>query len=207
MNLQPNQLPTELNEANAKNSSALIKILVGLGAVIGFLLATSSYAQTKNDGTFFGKQAKGKWVIGAKAGKIDNNVEGLADADAVGIVVGYEFDKPMIGGGSSSFEIEYLTGDETGLPLDRRYEADVLNMFFTYRSAGTLYYKLKGGLSYSSIDVSGPTGNFNSEDVALAAGIGLGYRFNESGVIELEYSQDAGANDLGTLGLNALVTF
>ena len=45
------------------------------------------------------------------------------------------------------------------------------------------------------------------EDVSFAIGLGIGYRINELGMIELEYTQDSGSADVGTLGLNALLTF
>jgi len=174
------------------------------------LVSTKSMAQESPDGPFFGKRAAGKWIIGVKAGKIDANNQNIDDADAFGVVLGYEFDKSIGNfGGKSSFELEYFTGDETTIDGLGSYEADILNAFFTYRSAGTLYYKLKLGLSYSEIVVNTPISftSFESDDVSIAAGVGLGYRIGEYGQIELEYSQDSGDNDLGTYGVNALLQF
>lgn len=180
-------------------------------ALICFVIAIFSLnatAQETPDGSFFGKRAAGKWIIGVKAGKIDANNEFIDDADAFGIVLGYEFDKAIGNfGGRSSFELEYLTGDETAIDGLGSYEADVLNAFFTYRSAGSLYYKLKVGLSYSDVTLITPFENIENEDVSIAGGIGLGYRIGDYGQIELEYSQDAGDNDLGTYGVNALLKF
>jgi len=173
---------------------------------IGF--HSSVFAADSNSGPFFGKEAPGKWIIGLKVANIDPNVDDIQDADGVGIVLGYEFARSIGSGGSSTFELEYIDGDDEGAGDLLEYEANVLNAFFTYRSAGSLYFKVKGGLSYVDLDVNSLFGDeFEDEDVSLAAGIGLGYRVQDYGVIELEYSQDSGDSDLGILGLNALLEF
>ncbi len=203
------------------------------------MTSQSVFAQiqtTDTSGPFFGNQANGKWLIGVKAGKIDNNAEDIDDADAIGIVLGYEFAKPVGLGGTSTIELEYISGDDTdvfgGLAS---YEAEMLNLFLTYRSPGTLYYKFKLGLSYSNIDVDGllsnnnpPTlfdtntapgndlGQFNEipffdvnsdEDVSIAAGIGLGFRIQDYGSIEIEYIGDTGDNDLSLTTISAIGRF
>lgn len=172
------------------------------------LLGLGQNAFAENRGAFFGKEAGGKWIIGAKAAKLDNNQQDVKDADAVGIVLGYEFDRPIgNNGGKSTFELEYITGDSTPITGVGKYEANVLNAFITYRSAGTLYYKLKVGLSYTDLLLTTPAFDNTFEDVALAAGIGLGYHISDIGAVEIEYSQGSGDSDLGVLGLNALLEF
>jgi len=193
-----------------KSVQYLVRVL--LLCLFTLMFNQTAYAQVRSgedhSGPFFGKEAKGKWIIGVKAGKIDNNVETVSDADAIGLVLGYEFARPIgIQGGSSTVELEFLSGDETNIDSFGEYEVDILNLFFTYRSAGKLYYKIKGGLSYSNVDVSFPAVDFSNEEVALAAGIGLGYHIGDYGVIELEYSQDSGDNDLGVLAVSALLEF
>ena len=160
-----------------------------------------------NDGTFFGNKAKGKWLIGVKAAKIDNNLEDLEDADGLGIILGYEFDKPIGDNGTSTVELEYVQADDTDLFGFGTYDADILNLFFTYRSAGTLYYKAKGGLTYTDIRIDTPGLVDSFEDVSFAFGIGLGYHVGDLGVVELEYSLDTGDSDLGMIGVNALLEF
>lgn len=189
-------------------SRSLISRSQLLSALLLSVALFSHNALAQNDGPFFGKQAKGKWVIGVKAAKIDNNQEDIKDADAIGIVLGYEFDRPIGDlGGSSTFELEYVSGDTTPITGVGNYEANILNAFFTYRSAGKLYYKLKAGLSYADILLNTPAFDSSFEDVSLAAGIGLGYHVGDYGVIELEYSQDTSDTDLGILGVNALLEF
>lgn len=184
--------------------------LVSLFAALFMVVSTTANAERRkaNDGKFFGNDAKGKWLIGLKAAKIDNNLEEIRDANAVGIILGYEFDRPISDlGGSSTVELEYINASETDYSGIGTYDPDMLNLFFTYRSAGDLYYKLKVGGSYSSIDLNLPTVNGNSEEFSLAGGIGLGYRIEDYGVVELEYSVDTGENDLSVLGLNAILEF
>ena len=176
-------------------------------AVTATILASSTSIAA--DGAFFGSEAAGKWIIGPKVANIDANVDSVSDSSGIGIVVGYEFDKD-IAGGKASFEIEYISGDEEQINIDTigNYEASVLNAFFAYRSAGDLYYKVKGGISYVDIDVSaGVLLDQTFEDTSLAAGVGLGYRISDRGLIEVEYTQDTGDSDLGILGLNGLFTF
>lgn len=187
-------------------------------------IAALSASIVKADGlNVFGNEAKGKWIIGAKAVNIDANEPGLNDASGTGVMVGYEFDRD-VAGGRSSFEIEYITGDEEQISqlnglgfipsefaigsLTGTYEVDIVNAFFTYKSAGDVYLKLKGGISYADINVR--VGTFldtSFEDTSIAGGIGIGYRIGDRGQIELEYSKDAGNSDLGVVGLNGLLKF
>lgn len=186
-----------------------IKTFCRLTAVTAALLLGSQTAMAEqNNGPFFGKEAKGKWIVGVKAAKIDANSTVVDDADAVGVVLGYEFFR-VIGnaGGSSTIEFEYLKGDETPISGFGDYEAEMANLFFTYRTAGKLYFKAKLGASFSEITVETPAFDDTVNDVSLAGGIGFGYHVGDYGVIEIEYSDDAGNNDLGVLGFNALLEF
>lgn len=201
-----------------------------LVCLIAIMASQSAFAQittVDTSGPFFGNHAKGKWMIGIKAGKIDNNAEDIDDADAIGLVLGYEFAKPVGIGGTSTIELEYISGDETeALDGFATYEAEMLNLFMTYRSPGTLYYKFKLGLSYSNVEANGlfginippanDLGDFNQvplvdinseEDVALAGGIGLGFRIQDFGVIEIEHVSDAGNNDLSLTTISAIGRF
>ncbi|MFT5573549.1 MAG: hypothetical protein ACI9FR_002484 [Cryomorphaceae bacterium] len=168
---------------------------------------TSTWA-ADNGGTFFGKEAPGKWIIGAKAGKIDPKIKSIDNADTVGIVLGYKFARAVGGNGSSTFEFEYLSSDESAINDTSVYEADVINGFFTYRTAGDLYLKLKAGVSYADIAVKAlGEPNIDLDDVAIAGGIGLGYHIGDYGVIEVEYQTDTGTADLGIFSVNALLEF
>jgi hypothetical protein len=200
-----NSIIRKKNKLASKTLKSAIVALTALGA-----LATqqTSLAADPDSGAFFGTNAPGKWIIGGKVAKIDANIANEKDADAAGIVLGYEFAR-SIGdlGGSSTIEFEYITGDASIPSLGINYDVDVANIFFTYRSAGTLYYKLKGGLSYADFQFTDSIFRADTEEVGLAFGIGLGYRVGDLGVVELEYSGDASDADLGILGVNALLEF
>jgi len=171
--------------------------------------STLSHAEDKG-GPFFGKSAPGKWIIGGKIAKVDLNQADSVDVDAAGIVLGYEFARSIgNAGGTSTVELEYFTGDDdinsfAGANVD----VEVANLFFTYRSPGTLYYKIKGGLSAADVTVSDSLGGRSTaSETGLAGGIGLGYRVGDLGVVELEYQADASDADLGILSLNGLLEF
>jgi len=203
-----------------------------IAGLLGLMISQTTLAQIEDkdtSGPFFGNHATGKWMVGVKVGKIDNNIENTNDAEAAGIVLGYEFAKP-IAGGQASVEIEYIVGDETDREFSiGTYEAEMLNLFFTYRSPGALYYKVKGGLSYSNldinvdrsltvpgdffVDISNPNATSSNEDVSLAAGIGIGYKFKNIGntgnnaLLELEHISASGDDDLSFTGVTLLGQF
>lgn len=183
--------------------------IVSMVSLVALATNHISIAADPNSGAFFGNKAPGKWIIGGKVAKVDLNGPDVKDADAAGIVLGYEFAKSIGSlGGSSTVEFEYITGDATIDSLGLNYDVNVANIFFTYRSAGTLYYKLKGGLSYADFEFNDSVfGTSDFEDVGLAFGVGLGYRVGELGVLELEYSADTTDADLGILAVNALLEF
>ena len=176
-------------------------------ALLLLSFGTSTLA-ADNGGTFFGKEALGKWIIGVKAGKIDPKIKSIDNADTIGIVLGYKFARSVGGNGSSTFEVEYLTSDQSAINDTFVYEADVINGFFTYRTAGDLYLKLKAGVSYADIVVKAlGDPNTDFDEVSLAGGIGLGYHIGDYGVIEVEYQTDVGTPDLGIFSVNALMEF
>jgi len=204
-----------------------LKLIGSLIITTACLTMNSSFAADDKSGPFFGNEAAGKWIVGLKAANIDTNVPDVKDTTGVGVVLGYEFAK-SVGNGTSSVELEYIISDEQDVsdvsgigpvadtlvvngvrvPVPGSYETDILNLYFTYRSPGDLYYKVKGGLSYIDLNVSPEIVlDRDYEDTSFAAGIGLGYRFLDRGAVELEYSQTTGDADLGILGLNGMLRF
>ena len=200
-----------------------LKLIGSLLFAATCMTMNSSFAADDKSGPFFGHKAAGTWIVGLKAANIDTNVPDAKDTTGVAVVLGYEFAK-SVGDGTSSVELEYIIGDEqdvtqvagigpippVGLTqrISGTYETDIINLYFTYRSPGDLYYKVKGGLSYVDLNVSPEIVlDRDFEDASLAAGIGLGYRFLDRGAIELEYSQTTGDADIGILGLNGMLRF
>jgi len=180
------------------------KLLLGTLLVASALAFGSvSHAQQDDDtsGPFFGNKAPGKWTIGLKAARIDPNIEDISDADALGIVLGYEF-ATSIGRlrGTSSVELEYLQSDTTQFftGSGTNYDAEALGLYYTYRTAGRLYFKAKGGLTVNTLEIDSviPSQNFNLESTNLALGIGIGVRIGDRAQFEIDYLQEAGTNDL-----------
>ena len=86
-----------------------IKLTSSVLALVALMFATTTYAQDDNSGPIFGKNAPGKWTIGVKAAQIDPNIEGISDADALGVVLGYEFANPIPRfGGTASVELDFI---------------------------------------------------------------------------------------------------
>jgi len=195
------------HQVNSKSTKSIVAATL---AILTFAAAQPSLANEPNSGPFFGNNAPGKWIIGGKIANVDPNTPGVSvsDADAAGIVLGYEFATPIgNGGGSSTVEFEYFTGDSSGSALDLDYDVDIANIFFTYRSPGKLYYKLKGGLTYTNFDINVLDVESDFEDVSFGWGAGLGYRVGDLGVLELEYSADTGDSDIDVIAVNALLEF
>ena len=190
-----NNYLTHMNTRFSKIST--IRTLFVTLALLAVTLGGSQIASAaENEKTLFGKKAKGKWIIGVKLAKIDTNVEEIKDADGVGVVLAYEFDKLIGGSGTSTVEFEYISGNQTDILGIADYDSDIANLFFTYRSPGILYYKAKLGLSYSTLEISAFGDSFDTDDVSIAGGIGLGYQIGDYGVVELEYSAGTGSQEL-----------
>ena len=201
---------------NAKMQSTLLKnrkvIISSLLTALAITFGPVANAQDDNSGAFFGKNAPGKWTIGLKAAQIDPNIEEISDADAFGVVLGYQFANPIPGfGGTASVDLEFLQSDTTQFfnGSGTSYDAEILSLFFNYRSPGTLYYKVKGGLSVTTLEVNSinPSLIADEEDTSFALGLGLGVRVSDRGLIELEYTQETGDIDLGVVSLNGLLQF
>ena len=208
-------------------NKSIKSIALTASAVLALTVQQSAFSADANSGAFFGNPAPGKWIIGPKFANVDPNTPGdfaggipgfnlpaentdieIGDADTAGIVIGYEF-ATTIGnlGGSSSVEFEYLTGDDDLPQFNTNYDIDVASLFFTYRTAGKLFFKAKGGVTFTNLEVEtfGVLQDFS--DTSLGLGVGLGYRVGDLGTVEVEYSTDSGDADVDVVGVNALFQF
>ena len=77
-------------------------------ALLAPFLIISEPAQANNDSPFFGQYAAWKWTTGAKAATVQKGADGFKDWNATGLVLGYEFARPIGYDGSVSIEIELL---------------------------------------------------------------------------------------------------
>ena len=183
-------------------------------AVLVALLWSPAIAQ--QEGTFFGSEANGKWIIGGKIGQVRTGKDGFDDANAAGLIVGYEFARPVGYDGKTSIEFEFMSSSDgdvrpgsSFLPAGEsgQWNAELTNVFFAYRTPGKIYFKAKlgGQRTKETLKITGDS--VDNDEVAFAFGIGLGIKLAEWARLEIEYSQDAGDNDVGLLSMNAMALF
>jgi len=181
------------------------KLLV---APIALTLSMTTLAVADEEGTFFGQDATGKWIIGLKAGVMQNDTDGFGDATNAGVVVGYRFSRAIGGiGGSSSIEAEFTTTVDDGdfSNGSGTWDVDTYALFFTYATPGTVYFK--GKLGGMTTDVSSSVPSVANDASGFAYGVGLGVKAGQQARFELEYTGVTGDNNLNFISLGGLVEF
>jgi hypothetical protein len=186
-----------------------------IAALLTPFLIIAAPARADNDGPFFGQYAAGKWIIGAKAAKVQNGADGFEDGTATGLMIGYEFARPVGFDGSIALEIELLKSGNAAIDPSSSFlsgqagewDANVTNAFFAYRTPGTVFFKGKVGVQRSLVQIKIPGFTSESDDISMAWGVGLGLRLSDWGVLEAEYSSDTATNEIGLMSINAMATF
>lgn len=169
-------------------------------------LSLTAPAFGDEEGTFFGQDATGKWIVGIKGGVIESDTEGFGDATNAGVVLGYRFSRPIGGiGGSSSIEFEFTTsvddGDVSG--TGTTWDVNTYALFFTYSTPGTVYFK--GKLGGMATDVSSSNSFVDNDASGFAYGVGFGVKVGQKGKIELEYTGVTGDNNLNFWSIGGLL--
>ena len=191
------------------------KAISGLLPAIAVMFASGPVLADNND-TWFGKRAPGQWYIGVKAGKVKNGLRGTNDASNKGLLVGYEFARAIgDSDGTASIELEATSTSDEGtfgptsdLGTSGTWDASTLGLFMVYRTAGNVYFKVKGGVQMSNVNYHAPGAtSLQTDDASLAGGVGLGVKVGDSGNVEVEYAGETGDNDLGNLSLSGHVRF
>jgi hypothetical protein len=172
----------------------------------------TTLAIADEEGTFFGQDASGKWIVGLKAGVMQNGTDGFGDATNAGVVLGYRFDR-AIGeiGASSSIELEFTTSVDDGdlSNVVGTWEVDTYALFFTYATPGTVYFKGKLGVMATDVS-SSVVGVVVNDDSGFGYGAGFGVRAGQHARFELEYTGVAGVtgeNDINFISLGGLLEF
>ncbi len=178
-------------------------------APLAFALSVyGPYVAAGEEGTFFGQDATGKWIVGIKAGIVQSDTDGFGDATNAGVVVGYRFSRPIGGiGGSSSIEFEATTTVDDGDFSNGagEWDVDTYALFFTYSTPGTVYFK--GKLGGMTTDVSSSVSGVENDASGFAYGAGLGVKAGQMGKLELEYTGVTGNNRLNFFSLGGLLEF
>lgn len=197
------------------------KVSANLAVAAILMLGIQTTAQAAEEPTFFGQTADGHWLVGLKAMNVENNRGGFSDARNIGVVLGYEFARPVGVNGTSTIELEVSdTFDEGGIGIESdigipsEWEAKTFGLYFTYKSPGTIYFKGKLGGLKSEIRTrsTAVTTRFTEKDSdgGFSYGLGLGARFDLRDTelnVELEWTGTSGDNDLNIISLDGLVLF
>lgn len=169
---------------------------------------------TKKEGTWFGENASGKWMLGGKFANVANGIQGVNDADAAGLVLGYHFARPVDFNGTASIELEYLTSTSDGtfgansdFGQAGTWDFDAWSIFFAYRTPGMVFFKAKLGGMSSDVTYKNPGGDSRKDEFAFAWGAGLGVKLGDMFLAELEYSASTGDNELEFISLGGIIEF
>jgi opacity protein-like surface antigen len=153
-------------------------------------------------------------MVGAKYAVTKNGIDGVNDADAVGLVLGYHFARPVDFNGTASIELEYLTTTSDGdfsansdFGQAGKWNYDAWSIFFAYRTPGMVYFKAKLGGTNSDVTYANPGGDFRTDEFAFAWGAGLGVKLGDRFLAELEYAATAGDNELEFISLGGILEF
>jgi len=193
--------------------------LIVLPAMLVSLTATAATEfDQPGDGPFFGETANGQWLIGGKYAEMLNRDDGLESSNNAGIILGYEFNRP-VWKGKAAFEFQYLPsssdGDVNGAgdsdpsiyPQGGVWENPLYSGYVAYRTPGSvLYGKAKVGIVASRFKISLNDGSVIQENkTQIGYGLGLGVHIGRHFDLELEYEGNQGKSQLYDFGINAIV--
>jgi len=189
------------------------RILSGT-AVAMVLLLNNAPTLAADEVTFFGHRAEGKWMIGAKAAVVQNGASGFDDSTNIGLLIGYEFARPIGFDGTASIEVEGTTSVSDGdidpdsiFGTGGDWDADTIALYFAYRTPGTVYFKGKLGVIRTETTANVAGVSIEDDDASLSWGVGLGLRLHEQFNAELEFTDDTGDTDISLISLGGNFLF
>lgn len=123
----------------------------------------------------------GEVIFGAKTGPMMIDVTGYDDPVNTGLMVGYQQGVVL---GDLGIEGEFTTTTSDGEYLGQKVSVDTMAIYAALRTAGPLYFKVKGGYLQEDVEV----GPVSESDSGMSYGVGLGFGI---GILqlELEYTQ------------------
>ena len=140
--------------------------------------------------------ADNKVYAGVKGGTMITSLQGLSDANNIGLVVGYKFNKSFAVEGE--FSTSSSDGDVAGFGS---WSLDTYAVYAAGRWGSKAYLKGKAGFVHEKIDITGGIGIAGS-DTGLSLGLGAGYHFSDKVNVELEYTIIDEDIDFFSLGVN-----
>ena len=142
--------------------------------------------------------------IGVKGGsfRVDVTEADTNNPTAKGFVLGYNL------GNGPAIEFERNSSDTFSASQYVYYygnvtaegEIETTALYFAYRSEGTFFFKVKGGILKEDVKLNTYGERFNDSDTGLTMGAGLGFNLGNVAQIEAEYTiieQDVGYLSLG----------
>ena len=188
------------------------KSIVLLTFIIGYALVGSAFSA--EEATWFGQQAVGKWMVGVKGSSVKNGRSEFDNANNSGVLLGYQFARPVGFDGSAAIEFEGTTSHDDGdirstsaFGAPGRWDVDTYGLFFAYRTPGTVYFKGRLGGIQSDVTSKFAGSSISEDDTSLAGSAGLGVKLGEWGTIELEWTGDSGDNDIQMISLGGILQF
>lgn len=128
--------------------------------------------------------------FGIKYGPMDPDWAGISSGNSVGIDAGYMLGDLFGVGEYATFaiEAEYTTVVSKGNAYVPGGEWDIntLALYFVVRSQGEIYGKLKGGFIREDASVNLPGFADSATETDQSGGIGIGWRLDQIGLVELE---------------------
>lgn len=140
--------------------------------------------------------------VGVKAGsfQIDIDEFDTNDPNAKGFVVGYNL------GEGPAIEFEHNKSDTFHVTENGYFLADgdvtTNALYFAYRSQGSVFFKVKGGILIEDVSASGYSRSAEDSDTGLSVGAGFGFNMGEVAQLEAEYTVIEADIGYLSLGLN-----
>ena len=188
------------------------KSIVLITFITGYALVGSAFSA--EEATWFGQRPAGKWMVGVKGGSVKNGNADFDNASNAGVLLGYQFARPVGFNGSAAIEFEGTSSHDDGdirststFGAPGRWDVDMYGLFFAYRTPGTVYFKGRLGGVQSDVTSKFVGSTLTQDETSLAGGAGLGVKLGEWGTIELEWTGDSGTNDIQMISLGGILQF
>lgn len=135
----------------------------------------------------------GEWLVGVKGGAMLFDQSGVSSPTNVAVMAGYQVGVVL---GDIGVEGELTTSVKPGGFQGEDVDLTGQGLFATFRSAGPLYLKAKGGVVSSEVSIGTVSERTTSEAYGLGVGLGLGIT-----QLELEYTLVDSDNDIAFLSV------
>ena len=140
--------------------------------------------------------------FGAKAGILNISRDlPFSNWGSVGFLFGHDFP-----GNPVSLEVETtlpVSSADVDTPGFSDLDVFTLGAYGVYRSDGDLFFKGKLGMVYEYLSIGGGSfGPIEGDAINLSAGVGLGYRLNDTMTLEAEYTSLEADIAFASVGMN-----